>query len=545
MEKVQECMECVSIKQEVFNLKKEISGLTIKLDRLLAAVSHDTKEIACQSLISSNTIETQTETDSLSNAASPSEYTIIPNIFESTSLSASYQEDVLLDIFLETESKANQNSSMSQNKTFSTPFIILPFVSVPNSPFADFDFCELEQETHFDTVLGNRSLAYFGEYDYSYNGVNHKPNPIPKSDRYLCSILEHLYNVLPNFEYNSILISKYNDGTDFLGFHSDNESEIVNQSDIVTISLGQTRTAKFRALPGSGNSCPEQSLVLEHGHVFLMSRLSQNYFEHSIIADNSQNPRISLTFRLLKPSSTLRAKPNSSALPVANVLINNDAVDVPLAQSANVSSVPDKITLYIGDSLFRHFSASKLSTSSQKAVVLSYPGATVKGILAKIKTDPAFAGINPQHVSKIYLFCGANNVDKVLNIPFHQNSDFIEGDFQASESAVNSIKAEFHELKDFLHGWANNAIISILNVLPRESLTRNIVINQINKFIYQLSSKNTFVEMISTEKHRSLFSFHDGFRKRDFFSNNGDDNVHLNNLGVVRLAKYLKYFAHH
>ena len=31
----------------------------------------------------------------------------------------------------------------------------------------------------------------------------------------------------------------------------------------------------------------------------------------------------------------------------------------------------------------------------------------------------------------------------------------------------------------------------------------------------------------------------------NYQANKGEDNVHLNNLGVVRLAKYLKYFAHH
>ena len=51
--------------------------------------------------------------------------------------------------------------------------------------------------------------------------------------------------------------------------------------------------------------------------------------------------------------------------------------------------------------------------------------------------------------------------------------------------------------------------------------------------------------MISTEKHRNLFTFKNCFRKQVFFADKGEDNVHLNNLGVVRLAKYLKYFAHH
>ena len=100
-------------------------------------------------------------------------------------------------------------------------------------------------------------------------------------------------------------------------------------------------------------------------------------------------------------------------------------------------------------------------------------------------------------------------------IPFHRNSDFIEtGQFRASESAINSVKAEFSELINFLHYWANCAYINILNILPRESSTRNIVINHINEFIFNLSSRYTYVEMISTEKHRNLFTFKNCFRKQ-------------------------------
>ena len=211
-----------------------------------------------------------------------------------------------------------------------------------------------------------------------------------------------------------------------------------------------------------------------------------------------------MTFRLLKPKPTLFTPPNPVAFPVSDISVNH--VDVSPVESNNVSKVSEKITLYVGDSMFRHFSANKLSTSSQKAVVLSYPGATVNGVLAKLKTDPKFAEINPQHVQKIYLFCGTNNIDKTLNIPFHRNSDFIEtGQFRASESAINSVKAEFSELINFLHYWANCANINILNFLPRESSTRNIVINHINEF--NLSSRYTYVEMISTEKHRNLFMY--------------------------------------
>ena len=181
MEKVKECMECVSLKQEVLNLKKEISGLSLKLDRLLAAASHGTKEVACQSITSTNTAEAQTETGIIASQS------IIPDIFDSTLLSTSYQDGVLMDIFLDTESRKNQTSSNPHQDTYSIPFIILPFVSIPNLPFSQFDFSQHNQETVFDTVLNNRSLAYFGEYSYSYNGIKHNPNPIPIADKYLCT----------------------------------------------------------------------------------------------------------------------------------------------------------------------------------------------------------------------------------------------------------------------------------------------------------------------------------------------------------------------
>ena len=86
MEVAQGCMECISLKQEVLSLKKEINGLTIKLDRLLAATSHGTEEVACQSINSTKSAEIQTEPDMVSDIASPN---IIPDIFDN-SLSTSY-----------------------------------------------------------------------------------------------------------------------------------------------------------------------------------------------------------------------------------------------------------------------------------------------------------------------------------------------------------------------------------------------------------------------------------------------------------------------
>ena len=107
-----------------------------------------------------------------------------------------------------------------------------------------------------------------------------------------------------------------------------------------------------------------------------------------------------------------------------------------------------------------------------------------------------------------------------------------------------SAKSEIMELTSFLHTWADLASINFINILPRVSLARNQVINSLNCYVNELCGMYPYLKMVLTESHRSLFSLKNGFRKSHFFSDKGVDNVHLNNLGISRLAKYLKYFAH-
>ncbi len=89
---------------------------------------------------------------------------------------------------------------------------------------------------------------------------------------------------------------------------------------------------------------------------------------------------------------------------------------------------------------------------------------------------------------------------------------------------------------------APEANIRIINVLPRESRVRNRVISDMNQSILDLQNKHSFVRFLSTEKDRYLFSDKLGFRKTQYFSSRGDDNIHLNSLGIIRLANHLKYY---
>ena len=130
-----------------------------------------------------------------------------------------------------------------------------------------------------------------------------------------------------------------------------------------------------------------------------------------------------------------------------------------------------------------------MSSVSQKAVVFSYPGATSKSILTKLKDDPKFKHLDPTKVKNIFVFCGTNDVDNILSISRHFQSEIVKtGNYCSSENLINRVNFDFIKLVDFLHNWSCNADVNVLNILPRESIVRNEVINILNYHIVNLKT---------------------------------------------------------
>ena len=186
------------------------------------------------------------------------------------------------------------------------------------------------------------------------------------------------------------------------------------------------------------------------------------------------------------------------------------------------------------------------SSSNQTAKVLYYRGATAADILNNLQSDAKFLGINPQHVDNVYLMCGTNNVDRVVGVPHHKRSSFVDVDeFGYNHYELEAAKDSIANLAYFLHEWARSATINIINLLPRVSRARNIVINELNMFIMDMCTQNyTFLRGIETESNRHLFTDRCTHRTEYYFNQKGTDNVHLSLEGIVRLAKHLKFLAH-
>ena len=555
--------------EECAALRVEIKTLHEKFDNLLKTLANK-KDISCQDfscqtdfIISSPSSLAppngfQTLTSSIPNLQFSDSPVNVPSSVSTlaplsvptldTSLTA-IQDDVLMDIFLQSSKSLESANDLTSHQIPPAPLIVLPCIQLPNAPFKNFDFDKLDQDTSFEIKLKNRSLCYYGLDKYSYNGLVHEPKPIPLSGNYICSILDHIKTILPDYAFNSILITKYQNGSDFLGFHSDNESEIVPNSDIVTLSFGESRIIKFKTV--STTDYPSQEVTLNHGDALIMSQQSQNFFQHSILPDDSDKPRISITLCMLGF--------DAQSVGNSNLNLNESVVTSPVVPEFSTQVLPpsqstapdfnrvhsEKYSLYIGDSLIKHIRGPKMSSSSQRAAVFAYPGATAGGIHKKLRTDPEFLKLDPTRVDKVFVVGGSNNIDKVLNIPFHMNSNFVDHImYQKSEHNIKQAKTEIDQLVLFLLNRFQSAKINFVNILPRVSSTRNNVINLLNEHIHLLTSSQPNLCMVSTELNRNLFVSRDGHRKDMYFSHMGDDNVHLNDTGIVRLAKHLKYIAH-
>ena len=409
-----------------------------------------------------------------------------------------------------------------------------PFQSIPGKPFADFDVSKLAKDIAFDRI-NEREVKYFGDCSYSYGNSSHQPCPIPQ-DSYLYEIFERVKTLYPTLSFNSVLVTKFNDGKSFLPLHSDNETEIVENSHILTVSLGAGRTVSFQKINGSST----KGLQVSHGDVYVMSAKSQSVYRHGVPKDFSKKMRISLTFRLLKTDSNPGVELTASQISIANFLDN--LTSSPEPSTVQESNQPVD-TLFISSSMFRHLKATELRSSEHSSKVLFYPGATAGGILKRLKEDTSLQEIIPKDIKRIFLMCGSNDVDKILQLPRKLNDSVNINFSNFSAQKYEKTLVEMEHLTNYLLSVFQCAQLNVMNILPRASYVRNCIINDLNGFLSNLCSKQGY-KFIDTELNRYLYSNRQGYRRSEFFNVSGSDNIHLNSGGIIKLGKLLKFLMH-
>ena len=146
-------------------------------------------------------------------------------------------------------------------------------------------------EEDFRSEGGHGVVTYGAKYNYM--GHKAQPKPLPGCLKSLMDLLNHT-KTHGKYELNACLVNKYEGPESKLPEHSDDEYSINPTSDIFTISLGDARTVKFRDIISDN----EIEHIPQHNSLYVMSRESQNYYQHRIDTDSTfTGIRYSLTFR--------------------------------------------------------------------------------------------------------------------------------------------------------------------------------------------------------------------------------------------------------
>jgi alkylated DNA repair dioxygenase AlkB len=150
----------------------------------------------------------------------------------------------------------------------------------------------LTSRVKWDERMTARKTASFGKA-YNYSQIDY---PYQEFLPELEIIIKRLKPVI-GFEPNNCLINFYMDGKSKMGYHSDQTDILEADTGIAIISIGEQRILKFKNIEN-----PDQFLTydLTSGSLVYMTQEIQRIWQHSIPKSDTENGRISLTFRQIR-----------------------------------------------------------------------------------------------------------------------------------------------------------------------------------------------------------------------------------------------------
>jgi alkylated DNA repair dioxygenase AlkB len=144
-------------------------------------------------------------------------------------------------------------------------------------------------------IVTQRETAWYGDRAYAYTYSHATKVALPWTPELL--EIKQLCESVSGEKYNSCLLNLYHDGSESMGWHSDDEDTIAPDSAIASVSFGATRRFDFRHKA----SKEKVSLTLAPGSLLVMAGETQRHWQHSLPkALKVKTARINLTFRRMR-----------------------------------------------------------------------------------------------------------------------------------------------------------------------------------------------------------------------------------------------------
>lgn len=142
---------------------------------------------------------------------------------------------------------------------------------------------------HWDERMTARKTASFGKA-YNYSQIQYPYQTFPSELEEINIKLEPVIGFKPN----NCLINYYLNGKSKMGYHSDQTDILEDNTGIAIVSVGEARILRFRNMEH-----PAEILRYElaSGSLIYMTQEIQKAWQHAIPKSDTDNGRISLTFR--------------------------------------------------------------------------------------------------------------------------------------------------------------------------------------------------------------------------------------------------------
>ena len=141
-------------------------------------------------------------------------------------------------------------------------------------------------------IITKRKVAFFSDPSISYRYASKTKIGLPWTST-LITIKNRIESITKE-SYNACLLNLYHNGEESMGWHSDNEKEIITNSSIASLSLGANRKFSFKHKV----SKETVSIELEDGSLLEMKGSVQAHWWHALLKSKKvTDARINLTFR--------------------------------------------------------------------------------------------------------------------------------------------------------------------------------------------------------------------------------------------------------
>ena len=141
-------------------------------------------------------------------------------------------------------------------------------------------------------IITKRKVAFYSDPSISYRYASKTKIGLPWTSTLI--IIKNRVESITKESYNACLLNLYHYGEESMGWHSDNEKEIIANSSIASLSLGAKRKFSFK----HKISKETVSIELENGSLLEMKGSVQAHWWHALIKSKKvTDARINLTFR--------------------------------------------------------------------------------------------------------------------------------------------------------------------------------------------------------------------------------------------------------